>query len=99
MRDSVAGDLNAPARKHRSIDVAIIAFLLAALSWFAWQYDWTAPQPEKQSGEIRSLVVLPLNNLMNDDSQSYFVEGMHDAIITELSRISVQKPCVPQTVR
>lgn len=37
--------------------------------------------------EIHSLVVLPLDNLMEDPTQAYFVEGMHEAIITELSRI------------
>lgn len=36
---------------------------------------------------IRSLAVLPLDNLMNDPDQAYFVEGLHEALITELSRI------------
>ena len=34
-----------------------------------------------------SLVVLPLDNVMQDDEQAYFVQGMHDALIVELTKI------------
>ena len=40
-----------------------------------------APSP------IRAIVVLPLRNVSNDPSQEYFVGGMTDAIISDLSRI------------
>jgi TolB-like protein len=40
----------------------------------------------KPGGEIRSLAVLPLKNLMHDAAQDYFVEGIHDALITELAK-------------
>jgi TolB-like protein/Flp pilus assembly protein TadD len=40
-----------------------------------------------ESVEVRSIVVLPLDNLMNDPEQAYFVEGMHEALITELSKV------------
>lgn len=36
---------------------------------------------------IRSLAVLPFENRMRDASQDYFVDGMHDALITELVRL------------
>jgi len=35
--------------------------------------------------EIKSLAVLPLENLTGDSSQEYFVDGMTDALITNLS--------------
>lgn len=38
-------------------------------------------------GEIRSLAVLPLSDLSNDPDEAYFVDGMTEALITELSRI------------
>ena len=76
-----------PARR-RKIDYLIVGILLAAIAWFAWQHDWGGGPGESETTEIRSLVVLPLDNLMNDDEQAYFVEGMHHALITELSRIS-----------
>ncbi|MGH9795698.1 MAG: protein kinase domain-containing protein [Candidatus Acidiferrales bacterium] len=37
--------------------------------------------------EIRSLAVLPLGNLSRDADQDYFVDGMTDALTTELSKI------------
>jgi len=36
---------------------------------------------------IQSLAVLPFTNLMKDKTQDYFVDGMHEALITSLSRI------------
>jgi TolB-like protein/Flp pilus assembly protein TadD len=40
------------------------------------------------TGQITSLAVLPLENMMNDPDQEYFVAGMHEALITELSKIA-----------
>ncbi len=36
---------------------------------------------------IRSLAVLPFDNMMGDAEQNFFVEGMHETLITELSKI------------
>ncbi len=36
---------------------------------------------------IRSIVVLPLQNLSNDPSQQYFADGMTDELITDLAQI------------
>jgi TolB-like protein/DNA-binding winged helix-turn-helix (wHTH) protein/Tfp pilus assembly protein PilF len=38
--------------------------------------------------KIQSLAVLPLENLSGDPSQEYFADGMTDALITDLARIS-----------
>ena len=40
---------------------------------------------------IESLAVLPLENLSGDKEREYFADGMTDALITELSRISALK--------
>jgi TolB-like protein/tRNA A-37 threonylcarbamoyl transferase component Bud32/Flp pilus assembly protein TadD len=40
------------------------------------------------STAIRSLAVLPLENLSHDQGQEYFVDGMTDELITDLARIS-----------
>lgn len=40
---------------------------------------------------IRSIAVLPLDNLMRDLEEDYFVEGMHEALITELSKVGALK--------
>jgi TolB-like protein/Tfp pilus assembly protein PilF len=38
-------------------------------------------------GQIRSLLVLPLENLSRDPEQEYFAEGMTEALITNLAKI------------
>lgn len=39
------------------------------------------------AGEIKSLVVLPLENLSGDPSQEYFADGMTDALIGDLAKL------------
>jgi TolB-like protein/DNA-binding winged helix-turn-helix (wHTH) protein/Flp pilus assembly protein TadD len=43
---------------------------------------------DHSSPKIRSLAVLPLENLSGDASQDYFAEGMTDDLITQLGQIS-----------
>jgi TolB-like protein/DNA-binding winged helix-turn-helix (wHTH) protein/Tfp pilus assembly protein PilF len=43
--------------------------------------------PIRQAAPIRSLAVLPLENLSDDPSQDYFSDGMTDELITELGQI------------
>jgi len=43
--------------------------------------------PAADSGPIRSLVVLPLENVSRDSAQEYFVDGMTEALISDLSRL------------
>jgi len=38
-------------------------------------------------GEVEGIVVLPLANLTGDPLEDYFVDGLHDALIAELSRL------------
>jgi len=45
-------------------------------------------QSEQPSGKIRSLVVLPLENLSRDPEQEYFADGLTEALITSLAKIS-----------
>lgn len=40
------------------------------------------------AGEITSIAVMPLENLTGDPGQEYFVDGMTEALITELGKIS-----------
>ena len=64
----------------RSLTLAAIGLLaLAGLIWLTI----TAMRPPAL---IERLAVLPLSNLTGDDSQLFVVEGIHDALITELSR-------------
>jgi TolB-like protein/predicted Zn-dependent protease len=61
--------------------LAGVAVLLAA-GTLAWRAPWrTATAP------IRSIAVLPLQNLSGDPSQNYFAEGLTDELTTNLARI------------
>ena len=43
--------------------------------------------PSEEGHIIKSLAVLPLDNFSHDPDQEYFVDGMTEALITELSKI------------
>jgi len=73
--------------KRKKSDILILALLLTIVAYFAWQHDWQKDHETQNPGAIDSIVVLPFDNLMNDPEQAYFVTGMHDALISELSRI------------
>ncbi len=45
-------------------------------------------KPAPQQDTIRSIAVLPLENLSEDPSQKYFADGMTEELITELGKIS-----------
>ena len=75
----------------RKLDFVIIGAMAVALIYFAGTHDWSGKQGPVEPGEITSIVVLPLDNLMNDPQQDYFVDGMHEALITELSQIRALK--------
>jgi len=47
---------------------------------------------------IDSIAVLPLDNLMNDPEQDYFVDGMTEALIAELSKIGALRVISRQSV-
>src|SRR5579862_4968363 len=49
---------------------------------------WMLRPKNAQSPEIRSLAVLPLENLSGDATQDYFADGMTDQLITDLAQIS-----------
>jgi len=84
---SVADDAPRAASRRSRLDYVIVAALIVALAYFAWEHDWQQGEEPSAATEIRSLVVLPFTNLMNDPEQAFFVAGMHEALITELSKI------------
>ena len=62
--------------------LAIVAAVAVAVAVWSW---WGRPST---AGSITSIAVLPMENLMNDPDQEYFVDGMHEALISELGKIS-----------
>jgi TolB-like protein len=65
---------------------AALVALAAALGALVFR-----PRPAGPAGgrgtAIRSIAVLPFDNLMRDATQEYFVDGIHEALITDLARL------------
>ena len=61
----------------------LIALIAVAMFWLR------GPQHEDlQTGAIASLAVMPLRNLTGEPGQDYYVDGLQDLLITELSQLS-----------
>jgi len=74
------------ATTHRRPFIWLIAILSACVlglaAWMGWpRYGKSAAQP------VRSIAVLPLQNLSGDPAQDFFADGMTEELITELCRI------------
>lgn len=76
-----------PVSKERGVRryswIAILALLsLPGIGgWLTWRHF------AEQRHAIRSIAVIPLQNLSGDPSQDYFADGMTEELITELARI------------
>jgi TolB-like protein/DNA-binding winged helix-turn-helix (wHTH) protein/Flp pilus assembly protein TadD len=100
-QETLAGDLPAtnPGHKIQGIGLAVaprgrlwptrwiivgLALVLSLLIFSVWRFRWHDRAPTG----IRSIAVLPLENLSGDASQNYFADGMTDELITDLAQIS-----------
>jgi TolB-like protein/DNA-binding winged helix-turn-helix (wHTH) protein/Flp pilus assembly protein TadD len=102
-QEPVAGDLPAtdPALKIQDGGLAIapkrqlwptrwvsgalaLVIIISLLILFVWQFR----SHDRAPTGIRSIAVLPLDNLSGDASQNYFADGMTDELITDLAQIS-----------
>src|SRR5271168_4408 len=84
----VAGLAVGPKRRlwpTRGVIGALALVIIISLSILsAWRFRSRAAAPTG----IRSIAVLPLENLSGDASQDYFADGMTDELITDLAQIS-----------
>jgi TolB-like protein/DNA-binding winged helix-turn-helix (wHTH) protein/Flp pilus assembly protein TadD len=71
-------------RRHPAWTISGLALLVISIIVVVWILrSRSVPSPT-----IRSLAVLPLENLSSDPSQEYFADGMTDELITDLGQIS-----------
>jgi TolB-like protein/DNA-binding winged helix-turn-helix (wHTH) protein/Flp pilus assembly protein TadD len=69
----------------RGVIFPVALVVIVSLAVFSlWQFRSSG----RSSSGIRSLAVLPLENLSGDASQNYFADGMTDELITDLAQIS-----------
>ena len=72
---------------------ALVMLVVAALSYlFLFRGAPTAVSPE-----IKSLAVLPLENLSGDPAQEYFADGMTEALISNLAQIRALSRVISRT--
>jgi serine/threonine-protein kinase len=87
-RAAAAAPLSRPRPAYRRI---ALAFVLVAALGALIAFDVGGIRKQLRGGaapqSIRSLVVLPLENLSRDPEQEYFADGMTDALISNLARI------------
>ena len=73
----------------------IVIAILVGLNMHGWR-DWFFTQSPKPP--IRAFAVLPLANLSGDPEQEYFADGITEALITELGKISRPRVISRQSV-
>jgi TolB-like protein/DNA-binding winged helix-turn-helix (wHTH) protein len=75
----------APPTKRRAGLVVILCSCVAIglAAWLAWQYSYA----KSAVPSIRSIAVLPMQNLSGDAAQEYFADGMTDELITDLAKV------------
>src|SRR5277367_6413457 len=76
------------ASRHQLSPTRRIAVAIALVLILSILAIWLFRSRERAPTGIRSLAVLPLENLSGDAAQNYFADGMTDELITDLAQIS-----------
>ena len=87
--DSSARDETATHRRGfpRALVGAAVIAGIAAIAWWIGLSVRRQASTSAPTGTIRSIAVLPLQNLSRDQEQEYFADGMTDELITQLAKI------------
>ncbi len=75
-------------RSAAAATAVVLALLVAGAIAFRKLAVSRPPAAASPTAEIRSLAVLPLENLSRDPAQDYFADGMTDELISKLSNLS-----------
>jgi TolB-like protein/Tfp pilus assembly protein PilF/predicted Ser/Thr protein kinase len=76
---------------------AVVVVLLAAALGPKLRGLWDQLTTRAGPAPIESLAVLPLRNLSGDPEQEYFADGMTEALITDLAKLSGLKVIAPHS--
>ena len=83
------------------VPAVLSAVALAALLVGAYVVGWLPRSPESAGSAardpIRSIAVLPFENLSGDPDEEFFVDGLHDALITDLAQLSGLRRVIART--
>lgn len=78
----------ARAASSSLLQLGAAAILFALLLLGGLYVGWRTLRPASVRSPITSIAVLPLRNLSGDPSQEYFADGMTEALITSLAKMS-----------
>jgi serine/threonine protein kinase/Tfp pilus assembly protein PilF len=85
-------------KRHKRESLTVLTILLAStLVLGYWFFSNGAAQPPSFK-QIKSIAVLPLENLSGDAAQDYFADGMTEALISNLSQLGSLKVISRTTV-
>jgi TolB-like protein/Tfp pilus assembly protein PilF/predicted Ser/Thr protein kinase len=97
VRRQVEVGITVPTRRRQFVLTLVLATVMIVAGVTGWQTlirgerSSDAAQSEAAGPRIASLAVLPLRNFSGDAEQEYFVDGMTEALITDLSKIGAPK--------
>lgn len=78
----------APRKRFHLFRLAAAAFTLAALLIFGWIFFHGSHKAPAGSQPIRSIAVLPFDNLSGASDQDFFADGLTEELINDLGQIS-----------
>jgi TolB-like protein len=91
--DAPDSDVNKAATAQK-LDITLVVLLVVTIGVIAWSSigddaDIASPGDESSlaATESMSIAVLPLTNMSADSNNAYFAGGVHEEILTNLSRI------------
>src|SRR5713101_2627603 len=80
--DAPAGVMRSKSRV--ALSLAVLALVISGSAIWLMPAVWRRPSA---TPPLRSIAVLPLDNLSGDPSQDYFVDGMMDELTTDLAKV------------
>ena len=84
-------DVSSAYHAGRKFDFIIIGVMAVAITYFMVdKFVWTidlAPTTANRSAPERSIAVLPFTNMSNDAANEQFTIGIHDDLLTHISKI------------
>ncbi len=89
-RTEVADTMPAAAgqKKHAWIYVAIVGAVLSIGLFFLGRYGFRNASSSSSELPLKSIAVLPFDNLSRDPDNAFFAEGVQDEILTRLAKVA-----------
>jgi len=87
--DEIDPKQSVTVRTGRKLDIVIIGLMAVALIYFSLNHDWGEDQGGRSVGAAsgQSIAVLPFANRSALEEDVFFVDGVHDDLLTLLSKL------------